>query len=563
MTAGTMITRRVNLAPLRASQYRGLIIATIAFAALFTISNLISPRGYSFFDFSYQSSGGATLALAAMGQTLVIIAGGFDLSAGAVISLVNVVLASSMRDDVASQVEFGVAALAVGGVVGAFNGAFVAFLRMQSIVVTLATMFIVQGITLLILETPGGQIPASFTAFFTGAAIPNVLPAPVVVIACFLTLWGLIRHSRFGTAIYAVGSDQDAAAASGIRVAATKLGTYVAAGCCYGAAGAFISAQTGSADPLAGDPLLLSIFTAVVIGGVRLGGGRGGCLGSVIGAYTLMFVVNILLVLNVSAYYSTVVEGVILILAVLGASLGKDLVIAEHLRLLQQRWTAWRGGTLPTQGHSTLVGSNRAHAKRLPPLPGWLVRNRETLRYTAPAYIALVVVLLITLFVYGGLDARYVNSLVVLSCFLAILSLGQGVVILTGGLDLSLPWTITLTAILLTGMTNGANGPAIWAIPAVLAAGALVGLVNGAGVVFLGLPPIVITLATNGVLQGLAEVYCNGTPGGFSPPSLHWLMTGHLWGPISDRVVDTSVCRGRDRAPGSHHIWAASVCGRQ
>ena len=555
-----MITRRMNLLPFRATQYRGLIIATIAFAVLFTISNLISSRGYSFFDFSYQSSGGATLALAAMGQTLVILTGGFDLSAGAVISLVNVALASSMHDDVASQVELGVAALAIGGLVGAFNGAFVAFLRMQSIVVTLATMFIVQGITLLIMETPGGQIPASFTAFFTGAAITNVLPAPVVVIACFLALWGLIRHSKFGTAIYAVGSDQDAAAASGIRVAATKLGTYVAAGCCYGAAGAFISAQTGSADPLAGDPLLLSIFTAVVIGGIRLGGGRGGCLGSVIGAYTLMFVVNILLVLNVSAYYGTVVEGVILILAVLGASLGKNSVIAEHLRLLQQRWTAWRSGTLPSQGHSSRVGSNRAPADPLPPLPGWLVRNRETLRYTAPAYIAMVVVLLITLFVYGGLDARYINSLVVLSCFLTILALGQGVVILTGGLDLSLPWTITLTAILLTGMTNGANGPAIWAVPAVLAAGALVGLVNGAGIVFLGLPPIVITLATNGVLQGLAEVYCNGTPGGFSPPSLHWLMTGQLWGPtpivwlIALFVAGATVLLGR--TPFGRRVYA-------
>src|SRR5260370_10499483 len=230
-----------------------------------------------------------------------------------------------MHDDVASQVEFGVAALAIGGLVGAFNGAFVAFLRMQSIVVTLATMFIVQGITLLIMETPGGQIPASFTAFFTGAAIPDVLPAPVVVIACFLALWGLIRHSRFGTAIYAVGSDQDAAAASGIRVAATKLATYVAAGCCYGAAGAFISAQTGSADPLAGDPLLLSIFTPVVIGGFRLGGGRGGSLGSRISRSTPMPVVNPLLCLYGSALYNTVGKGVVFGLALLAAPLDQHL----------------------------------------------------------------------------------------------------------------------------------------------------------------------------------------------------------------------------------------------
>jgi ribose transport system permease protein len=496
---------------------------------IFLISNLISPRGYSFYDLSYQSSGGATLALAAMGQTLVILTGGFDLSAGAVISLVNVVLASSMHSDLGSQFEFGFAALAIGALVGAFNGAFVAFLRMQSIVVTLATMFIIQGVTLLIMETPGGQIPGSFTSFFTGAAIPQILPAPIVVIVCFLALWGIIRHTRFGTAIYSVGSDEDAAAASGISVPWTKLGAYIAAGCCYGAAGAFISAQTGSGDPLVGDPLLLSIFTAVVIGGIKLGGGRGSCLGSVVGAYTLMLVVNILLVLNVSAYYSTVVEGIILILAVVGASVGTDSVIASHVRTLNQRWLAWSAGTLPSGTRSIRI--NKSSLPDPPRRPTWLVRNRETLRYATPAYVAMIVVLIITLFVYGGLNARYIDSLVVLSCFLAILSLGQGAVILTGGLDLSLPWTITLTAILLTGITSGANGPALWAVPTVLIVGALIGLFNGTGVVLLGLPPIVITLASNGILQGLAEVYCNGTPGGFAPPALHWLMTGHLGGP--------------------------------
>ena len=101
----------------------------------------------------------------------------------------------------------------------------------------------------------------------------------------------------------------------------------------YGAAGAFISAQTGSADPLIGRPMLLQIFTAVVLGGTLLGGGRGGCIGSVVGAYTLVLVVNILLVLNVSAYYSSVAEGLILILAVLAASLNRRSAVADYLRL--------------------------------------------------------------------------------------------------------------------------------------------------------------------------------------------------------------------------------------
>ena len=100
---------------------------------------------------------------------------------------------------------------------------------------------------------------------------------------------------------------------------------YVIGGGCYGLAGVFISAQTGSGDPLIGNPMLLQMFAAVVVGGTVLGGGRGGPLGTVFGAYILMMVVNILLVLNVSAYYSTVAEGAILILAVLAGSLQPGL----------------------------------------------------------------------------------------------------------------------------------------------------------------------------------------------------------------------------------------------
>src|SRR3546814_2178624 len=93
--------------------------------------------------------------------------------------------------------------------------------------------------------------------------------------------------------------------------------------------------------------MLLQVLTAVVIGGTLLGGGRGGAIGSIIGAYTLLIVVNILLVLNVSAYYSSVAEGLILVLAVLAASLNRSSPIAEYLRLARLRLAAWRGGTLP------------------------------------------------------------------------------------------------------------------------------------------------------------------------------------------------------------------------
>ena len=116
------------------------------------------------------------------------------------------------------------------------------------------------------------------------------------------------------------------------------------------------------------------------------------------------------------------------------------------------------------------------------------------------------------------LNWSYYNSLVVLSSFLAVLALGQGTVILTGGLDLSVPWTIGLCGILFAGFLNGHDAPLLWALPAVLLVGCLVGFANGFGITMLGISPIVMTLAMNGILQGAALLYSQGTPAGFSSP---------------------------------------------
>lgn len=524
---------RVSLRP-RLARHRGLIVACAVFLALFLTVDLITPGPFNYFEFSFISAGGAALALAAMGQTLVILTGGFDLSTGAVVSLVNVVLASIMGASGLSQVACFAAALAVGGLVGAFNGFFVAFVRMQAIVVTLSAMFIVQGVTLLVMEKPGGAIAPGFVAFFTGNAIPNVLPAPVIVLLVGAAAWFLLKNSRFGVGLYAVGSDEDAAYAAGVPTRMVKFAAYVLAGMFYGAAGAFVSAQTGSADPLVGRPMLLEVFTAVVLGGTRLGGGRGGAIGSIVGAYTLMIVVNILLVLNVSAYFSSIAEGTILLLAVLVASLNRQSPIAYYLRLARTKLAARAAGTLAARharqaAPPTLpsAGQRRAQAA-----VGWLTRNRAELRTILPAYGGFVIVLVVSQLVFGGTldNLSYFNSLAVLSSFLAILALGQGAVILTGGLDLSVPWTIGFVGILTSGLIHGVDGIALWMIPLGLLIGVALGIVNGLGVVLLGLPPIVMTLAMNGILQGAALLYCNGTPAGFSSPAQRWFMTGHFLG---------------------------------
>ena len=521
----------------RLTRSRGALIAAIVFFLLLGLVDWVGAGPLTYFDVSFLASGGATLALAAIGQTLVILTGGFDLSAGAVISLVNVTLASqmdpmAMESNIALWTLIGVA---VGASVGAFNGFFIAVLRLQPIVVTLSTMFILQGVTLLVMDKPGGMIAPDIGAFYLGDAIPGRLPMPLVVIGVVLLLWAWLKGTRFGTAIYAIGSDPDAAAAQGINVTLTEFLVYVLAGGCYGLAGVFISAQTGSGDPLVGNPLLLSLFAAVVVGGSRLGGGQGGPLGTVFGAYILMMVVNILLVLNVSAYYSTIAEGAILVLAVLAGSLTRDSVLATQLRGLRSWIAARAAGALPEQ----LPATDRRLRRRAIATsadrsvePPFLRRHAETLRHALPAYVCLIAVVVATQLWLGraAFSWSYWNALLVLSSFLAVLALGQGAVILTGGLDLSVPWTIGLSGILLAGVVNGSDAALLYALPLVLLLAVAVGFANGIGIVWLGISPIVMTLATNGVLQGAALLYSQGTPAGFSSPMLRWLMTGRLLG---------------------------------
>lgn len=533
MNATLLARRRPPTLHRSLARARGLIIAIAVLVALFLIVATITPGAFSYFELSSLSTGGATLALAAMGQTLVILTGGFDLSTGATVSLVNVVVASFMGPSPGSQVAVGLAALAVGGLVGAFNGFFVAFVRLQPIVVTLSSMFIVQGITLLVQPVPGGAVPPEFSAFLTGEAIPGILPAPVAVLLAAIAIWLLVRNSRFGVGIFAVGSDAEAAHAAGLRTRGTIFFSYVLAGIFYGAAGAFISAQTSSADPLVGRPMLLQVFTAVVLGGTVLGGGRGGAVGSVVGAFILMIVVNILLVLNVPAYYSSVAEGAILLLAVLGGSLNRNSPAADYLRLALSGIRARRDGTSAAAHPPALFRPVLPAAARRDIAPvRWLDRHRRTLRYVLPSYAGFIVVLIATQLALGHAltNWSYFNSLLLLSSFLIILSLGQGAVILTGGLDLSLPWMIGLVGILSAGLISGSNAATIWVLPLGLLLGTALGALNGAGIVFLGLPPIVMTLAMNGILQGAALVYSNGTPSGFASPAERWIMTGRLAG---------------------------------
>jgi ribose transport system permease protein len=274
---------------------------------------------------SYGASGIDALARAALpvafatvAQAVVVISGGIDLSVGSMMALTNVVAAALMAGQ---SEEFGVVAviatLLLGFVLGIINGALVVVTRVPDIVVTLAMSFVWAGAALLVMNTPGGGAASWLKSLPTGGLFTEWLPKGLVVLLVAVGLvWIPLRRSRSGLAIYAVGSDRLAAFRSGVGIARTKVLAYAVTGLFCAMGGLALSASTGIGTPTAGPYTLLSV-AALVLGGVSLAGGRGGLLGCIVAVYVLRLVRTDLTFLGVDPNYTTVVEGLIMVVVVM------------------------------------------------------------------------------------------------------------------------------------------------------------------------------------------------------------------------------------------------------
>lgn len=258
------------------------------------------------------------LMLLAVGQAFVIIGGGIDLSVGTVVSLVNAVLVTQLAPESTALQIAGVIALGcgVGLLAGALNGVCVALLRLQPIVTTYATSFVFAGLALFILPRPGGQLPRALTAFYR--ATPWNMPLALYVLLVLLALWALVRSSRFGQYLYATGSRAEAAYASGVPVTWIKFSSYLLAGLMSAVAALALTLNIGSGNPRIGDAMTLESIVAVVLGGTRLSGGQGGVVGTVIGVAILGIIRNLISFANVPTWYQTLVNAVIIVLALAG-----------------------------------------------------------------------------------------------------------------------------------------------------------------------------------------------------------------------------------------------------
>ena len=256
------------------------------------------------------------IILMAIGQAIVILGGGIDISVGGIVSIVNTVLATRVGLEGSPQEmwKYIFVSLLIGLLAGAINGFFIAYLRLQPIITTYATSFLYTGMALFILPNPGGGIPASIAALYRDST-PLSLPLAFYVIAIFLLIWSYISSMRYGKFLYAVGGKAEAAYETAVPVTMVQFSTYVISGLMAAFSGIAITMLSGSGNGEIGGPMTLNSITAVVIGGNAMSGGVGGVAGPVMGAVTLGIIQNIISFANINTWWETLVKATIIVLA--------------------------------------------------------------------------------------------------------------------------------------------------------------------------------------------------------------------------------------------------------
>jgi rhamnose transport system permease protein len=312
---------------------RELTLVAIMFVAGAGVS-MIAPQFLSVGNFSQVAVLAAITAVAAIGEALVVITRGIDLSVEAMIGLVAYAVARSLELHALDPVGAVAMGLAIGLVLGMINGFVVAVLKVPAIVATLGTLSIFRGIDYVIAGPH--QVPlAGLPAGFTDVPQANLFGIPVFVLVTVAVVaigMVLLRSTRFGRQIYAVGSNPEAAAILGIP---SRLVVFVAFSMCgllAGLAGVMWVMQFGTINGTAGSGMTLAIVAAVVVGGVNTLGGSGTLAGAAIGALFLGFIANALILVGLSQFWLQAIYGVVILVAI-----GSDQVIRRNVQRANTR----------------------------------------------------------------------------------------------------------------------------------------------------------------------------------------------------------------------------------
>ena len=316
MTTATSITARLI------EQYRRSPLSRVqpvffALVGMVILMAIVSPRSAEPSNLINMVRQGGPLALVAIGQTVVMISGGLDLSVGSVVILADVMAAQMISGDESKVIPVVLLVLAIGALVGLANGVLVVLLRVTPFIATLGMNFIVYGAALLYSGgAPRGDIPPNMR-FWGNGFIAEVIPAAAVVLLIVaLIAWFLISRTVFGRRLTAIGANRRAAYLSGVSVRRVTLLAYVFSGLMASAGGLLLVAFVGVGTLEVGTDFLLGSIAASVIGGTPFEGGKGTVAGTIAGVLFLMVLYSVLTALALPVSGRRIAEGVIILVAV-------------------------------------------------------------------------------------------------------------------------------------------------------------------------------------------------------------------------------------------------------
>ena len=292
----------------------------IGLVGLAVIVSLLSPRFLSVGNLLNVLRQTSINAVIAAGMTFVILTAGIDLSVGSVLAYAGAIMGSLLG----SPLPFGldlVIVLLFGAGIGVLTGIVITRGKVQPFIATFVSMTIFRGATLVFtqgrpIDTSSGKFANAFA--FVGEGYLLGIPVPVVImVLVFVVVYYVLRYTRFGRYVYAIGGNEEAARLSGLHTRLVKTAVYAVSGLLAALAGIILTARLSSAQPTAGTGYELDAIAAVVIGGTSLAGGSGTILGTLIGALIIGILNNALNLLNVSSYYQMIAKGAVILIAVL------------------------------------------------------------------------------------------------------------------------------------------------------------------------------------------------------------------------------------------------------
>lgn len=292
------------------------VIALIILMAVITIINSNFLTANNLLNLLLQVTSNALIAF---GMTFVILTGGIDLSVGSILALSSALTAGLLGSGMPVTLAI-LISLILGCILGMMNGLLISYGKLAPFIVTLATMTIFRGATLV--YTNGNPITKglsdTFLFQFLGQGYIVGIPFPVIIMfIVFIVLYVLLHKTAFGKSVYAIGGNEKAAYISGVKLNKVKIIIYSISGIMASISGLIITSRLSSAQPTAGASYEMDAIVAVVLGGTSLSGGKGRILGTLIGALIIGVLNNGLNIIGVSAFWQQVVKGVVILIAVL------------------------------------------------------------------------------------------------------------------------------------------------------------------------------------------------------------------------------------------------------